>query len=616
MSFFLGMAADLAAQHGHEFTPPASNSARSSPQSINPFPPPTRSSFKSTKSPPANRPNSSSSVNSSATTRNGPTVMFADQEHYSVGGLSRSNSTSSVVSIGSGKKVPRSKTSYQLCHPPKQTHRQRLNIRPRLLMQLQRLSSSSRPVPAFDVLPSTLFAPRLARKFPRFFKGKNGLGVNDLVIMTSEEYASPHIGEDDVSITESDEDGLDRRQVIATISQLSKDESGRRGRTEICLNQGPTWEATLMANGGYEFVARDEKEGTLTARWIPRMGIKRRTSGFQGQQRAVSASFEPDEKKFNFSMINPNTRRHPIIASMTKQRIDILDQYSTASSSTANLPPVSPVWSASSSSGAMNHNTETPERVLTKTDERMKTLIMITGIWVAFREGWSQNFRYVDSVATPLASSSPTTLNGNASGSERRSMSLPLTNCETSRSGRPEDSEDSSHNSIGGKILRRGSQLIPLRTTTTPLTPTSDSDMSLPRRANSTGGTSVPQNGNRNRSHMRRASQMAPAPVFGDSESDLSAAVSTPTRAPSGVPLRSVDMGEQRSGSPSPLPRTNPHRRVQSAYYPAPPAEFNVPGAAAAQNGNGARGVEAERRRWGKLRSLFNFIKRTSGVNQ
>jgi hypothetical protein len=34
-------------------------------------------------------------------------------------------------------------------------------------------------------------------------------------------------------------------------------------------------------------------------------------------------------------------------------------------------------------------------------DDELRTLIIVTGIWVAFREGWSHNFNYADPVAAP-----------------------------------------------------------------------------------------------------------------------------------------------------------------------------------------------------------------------
>ena len=45
-------------------------------------------------------------------------------------------------------------------------------------------------------------------------------------------------------------------------------------------------------------------------------------------------------------------------------------------------------------------------------DDGLRTLIVITGIWVAFREGWSDNFRYGDLVSSSSAKSimSPTSV--------------------------------------------------------------------------------------------------------------------------------------------------------------------------------------------------------------
>jgi hypothetical protein len=112
-------------------------------------------------------------------------VLSSDGEHSVIDTGFRASRVGRSHSV---KKSLRPKTSYQLAHPASHAHHRCFKIRPKLLLQLQQVSHTPRPLPIFDVLPSTVFLPRLARKFPTIFRGKNGLGPNDLIIVTSDLY--------------------------------------------------------------------------------------------------------------------------------------------------------------------------------------------------------------------------------------------------------------------------------------------------------------------------------------------------------------------------------------------------------------------------------------------
>ena len=279
----------------------------------------------------------------------------------------------------------RTKTAFRLCHPPPvHIHKQRLHIRPKVLLQLQRVSKASRPTPIFEVLPSVVFAPRLARHFPRAVKGKAGLGVDDLVIVSSEDYEAQELQSHDVD--DLFEDKWDKREIIAAICQLGKDEYPHgQGETEICLNHGPSWIASQRRNGTYEFASTDDNGNRTVARWVPKQPKGDRTG---------SISSTSEEKKFNFSILNPNSRRHAVIATLDRQTIEVSDQYthpstsiSSEASSTATTPASEEIKTPSIGS---NFATRDPIEV----DDALRTLVTITGIWVAFREGFSPNFRY------------------------------------------------------------------------------------------------------------------------------------------------------------------------------------------------------------------------------
>ncbi|KAJ6084090.1 hypothetical protein N7486_010890 [Penicillium sp. IBT 16267x] len=301
--------------------------------------------------------------------------------------VSRSNTNTTRKSI-------RSKTSYQLAHPASHARHKRLKLRPKLLLQLQQVSHTPRPLPILDVLPSTLYLPRLARKFPAMFRGKNGLGPNDLIIVMSELYEHTVASTQDRPPSSEDDDD-DHREVVATICQMLQDDALQRGKAEICLNFGPTWEATPLPSGSYEFVACT-KNGLQVMRWALRAGRNRRMS--------AQPSSEPreDNKRFTFSVIDPNTRRHPVIASMTRNQLEVFDEYNTVTRS--NTGPTTPssgmsVISDLSDNDALDLNTDA--NVVT-VEDGLRTLIIVTGIWVAFREGWSSNFNYGDPLSSPV----------------------------------------------------------------------------------------------------------------------------------------------------------------------------------------------------------------------
>ncbi|KAL9027972.1 MAG: hypothetical protein Q9196_003588 [Gyalolechia fulgens] len=291
---------------------------------------------------------------------------------------------SAMPPMSSRRRSSQTKTSYQLAHPPPSAkNRQRLRIRPKTLLQLQRLSSASRPLPVIDVLPSILFAPRLARRIPQVFQGKQGLGLDDLVLVRSQtidpatalQNGPP---EDNEYNTSSD------REVIAAICQFSPTHGHGQHRTEIRFSQDSTWTATALRSGAYEFVPHVHGETRSIARWVPK--------------RDASTDGSTDVQKFKFSLMDTKSRRHPVIANMSKQAIDIYDWYTVPSGPRDAVRPADTesVGSASleDSPWTRPDDCDEPSKGIIETDDNLRTVIAVTGIWVAFCEGWSPNFKY------------------------------------------------------------------------------------------------------------------------------------------------------------------------------------------------------------------------------
>ena len=309
---------------------------------------------------------------------------FAPSANFPVTSVSSSDpdkpEVSGMRSQSSSSSSPKQKTVFQLAHPPPTIkHKQRLHIRPKLLLQLHETSLTSRPVPVLDVLPSTVFATRIARRFPKIFRGKNGLGPDDLIIAHSPEYSAQQDGSES-----SGNESLDSREVVAAICHPRKVVPGHGELDEMYFNDGSFWQALLMPNGVYQLTLY---QGTtnLVARWVPRHSVARRQS-LKAQGRAAAAL--PDDERFTFSLINPASRRHPVIASMTRHSIDVPSEYSDPFGS-APLSPRSPGDDCIASDRASQ-----PSGATIPMTEDLRTLILVSGIWVAFREGFSPNFQY------------------------------------------------------------------------------------------------------------------------------------------------------------------------------------------------------------------------------
>lgn len=272
-------------------------------------------------------------------------------------------------------KCPRS--SYSICHPaPASTTRQRLHRRPRSMMQLHKLSADRRPRPAFEVIPSANFSVRLTKAITKVFKAKHGLCPNDLVVLRAEKYAAA----EDEGNEEQDE-----RDIIALICKgRPGDAASAGGKTRMCLPGGQEWEAYPTLNGGYEFFSTDAHGLGLTVRWVMKKG------------KDGTKPTDPLKRKFNFSTISPNTRRHPVIATIGRTGLDINDTYKMPDANAAT-PLSTPKQNATILADAMeDEEAPSQQQEVCEMDPRLREIIVMTGIWVAFKEGWSPFYKYDD----------------------------------------------------------------------------------------------------------------------------------------------------------------------------------------------------------------------------
>lgn len=275
-----------------------------------------------------------------------------------------------------------SKTSYQLAHPAIHARHKWLKLRPQTLLQLQQASQTPRPLPVLDVLPSAGFIPLVSRSIPQMFWCWHGLGPNDLVVVRSElcDQRASDLFEKSVHLGSK---GRDQREVVATICQPPQKETRSQGKAKVFLTLGIFCEATPLSGGSYEFLVHS-KNGVQIMRWALRRSKKRRMPTSNSQPREES-------KRFTFSVIDPSSRRHPVIASLTRNHLEVYHGYSPSHRSCSPNSGMSEFDNRSEIESLDSH--------AVIVDDRLRILIIVTGIWVAFREGWSLHFRYRDPVA-------------------------------------------------------------------------------------------------------------------------------------------------------------------------------------------------------------------------
>ena len=361
----------------------------------------------------------------------------------------------------------RTKTAYHLAAPPPSNHINRIHsvVRPgrSLILQLQRLSASTRPLPSYDVIPALAFATKPKRKRPISLRT---LGLHDLVILSSEEYTDQD--DDD----ENEDEDLSHRTFVASISPITrKDREDDSVKALIEFPGGIVWEASQRTNGSYEFMCRQEGGETLVARWILRVPNSRRRSSQTMTPGRETRPAVQGEKKFQFSMINANTRRHPILATMAGQRIDINNQYSI-STSVCSRPGSPSGFSRFDAMSTHSHSDYEAEKVLVQTEEHIKTLIVVTGTWITLREGFNGRSWFDESllastpIRTSMAPKTPITPGENSAKGEKRGLDWPVQ-----------------------KVIRRGTLLGHQATTGTAKPLEEESTSISARRANSAGST-------------------------------------------------------------------------------------------------------------------------------
>ncbi|KAI5291568.1 hypothetical protein KEM54_003452 [Ascosphaera aggregata] len=281
----------------------------------------------------------------------------------------------------------RSKTCFRLALPPPR-HRQRIRLRPKLILQVQQISHTTRPVPKLDVLPSAFFGTLFGLKAHYMLNVRfSRCGPADVVIVPSDSYVTTQSEDDGNHASGSDDESV-HRELVAAITLPKKD---YQPTGEICLAQGSRWDAISLPNGNYEFVSTSNGVKTV-ARWVLRRNRRSTVAG--------SPIHDDDKRSFTFSLIDPSTRRHPVVGWLDSKGVDVADRYSPTSEQANRRLDIAEV-----ASDDLNEQprSQSPEgKNLVEMDDFTRTLIIATSIYVSLREGWAKN----EITSTPDISSS------------------------------------------------------------------------------------------------------------------------------------------------------------------------------------------------------------------
>jgi hypothetical protein len=535
---------------------------------------------------------------------------LTNEEPISESDLSDATQSTETSRLNTGRRkrrAPRKSTNYSLGYPaPRILGKKKVvqKVLPRLMLQLQQVLDNGRSMPVLEVFPATrisgpVIAPRMAKRFPGIFGVKQQLCYDDLVLVRRDDYG---VNKSDGPESGGDEDSsLEDRKLLAVYSPLKNSDA-----VEIVMDDGSVWVATVLRNGSFDFVHVDPMGNATTARWA-----RRSAPSTSPTEPFVPGATPPvQEPRFTFSIINPLSRRHPVMATLTKSSLSVQDTYASVSSSHSRYPPsrplgrslstTSPTPSRKCSTGSQsNHSSDCEgdsavsippepetERTVHTVDEATKMLIGVTSLWVALASGWSANYTpYVSrSATTTPETAAPSTAAPLAKSTRRNTWSRStlastVVNLSDSEASAAPTTVFSKRYTLpspgqGGALLEKTRSIspgpptgasvqvatpqAPIRMQSTPSpAPTlpaisSGSFRFLPRRATSTGAAFM----------QRRLEKQAPAP----------AVIPAPSPSPQGLAgpdagywtSATVGQGQIQGFGQS---QSQVHRRTQSATY-------------------------------------------------
>lgn len=231
--------------------------------------------------------------------------------------------------------------SYQLAYPaPVFTDKTLLlkHLLPRRFLQLQKLSKDGRHYePVIDVM--SLAPPKDPRRLLTVVKKCIShlkthekcleFDRRDVMLVKTGEDSAPDSNIDNAS---SANGGIEK--VMTRLESLTERKvlAVLRTKNRIVTEDGRVWNASVRPNGSFEFSSTDKHGDKIVARWVPTK--HRASSGFGSirgntvsKRASVRSMPESGEPTFNFSLMNPAVRRHPVLATLTPSSLHIKETY-------------------------------------------------------------------------------------------------------------------------------------------------------------------------------------------------------------------------------------------------------------------------------------------------
>ncbi|KAG5917793.1 hypothetical protein E4U42_007109 [Claviceps africana] len=359
------------------------------------------------------------------------------------------------------RRLPRKSTRYAVAQPAPQLRtkqRHLFQIRPRVLLQLQEIGDR-RAIPAFDLVPShlvvgTLILPKLVKRFPRIFHANSQLGQNDVLLVRSDDYGSAPTGFS--TLLSSDGRGAHHdKDVCAVISALP---TGCGELAEIVMDDGSSWVASVMANGSYEFTSVDQDGETTTARWVRRSITGARNSFLSTEQSSAKAGLQDSaqDPRWTFSMIDPSSRRHPIMGSLTPEILEVYEDYTTLSTSSGRFPPSRFSSPDVTGSGRQSYpaGVAADSRGTIQVRHEQKALIIATASWIRLhQQGWPESSNPKLAKAIP---SNCRSLRGTSRSNIRRQTFPQYDEKHPSAASRPDSSDEVQGSSLSRPQCKAG----------------------------------------------------------------------------------------------------------------------------------------------------------------
>ena len=363
----------------------------------------------------------------------------------------RVGSRQSSSGLGRREKTKRPRTTYNIARPPPSGGTvSKIPLRPKVLLQLQKVAPNIRSVPAFEVLSAAAFAFKTGRTISSLCRGRTRIRPEDLIVLQDQDYPSNIASPIEPKKRNS-------QHIVGVICRRKGEGKGSSPHTEICLEDGTMWEASAMSNGGYEFVSHQEHGLISTSRWV-----RKQSAILNNKSSAPSANTAEqklEDRAFIFTKITPNMRQHPIVGSISRAKLDVYQHYNVPQvPSVDRIPgsarPARPSrYSSSTSFGDLEDVGGSPPIV---TESSLHDLILVSGIWVAFREGWSNTFRYDEERGHGSRPSSPPYRQLHRRYYSHQTLST------SSESGVPQASSNETRGKIGvkQKLVRTGNRLL------------------------------------------------------------------------------------------------------------------------------------------------------------